>query len=404
MAYRVRTVRDVGELRTALAAIGHYFGWEPSDEEAGRFVRILPFDRMHAAFDDGALVGGAGVFPFNLTVPGGDVPCAGVTVVGVLPTHRRRGLLTRMMSAQLADIAARGEPLAALWASEESIYGRYGYGMASLRGWARLPRVWAGLRDNVPPPDGRVTLVDNDEALATFPRLYDRVRRRNIGFLSRSRDWWELHRLDDSPERRGMGGGPLNRALLERDGRAVGYALYRIVYDGPAEDRKRNVRVLEAMAVDPAAVRDLWRFVLAVDWTDEIEAVYLPVDHPLLQLVVRVSRLRWQVMDGVWVRLVDVPAALAGRTFAGEAVIEVTADSLFPENVARWSVGAGVVRTRRRPDVRVDVQALASAYLGGFTLTQLARGGRAEEATRGGLERADAAFRTSTAPWTPENF
>ena len=404
MAYRVRTVRDVGELRTALAAIGHYFGWEPSEDEARRFVRILPLERMHAAFDDGALVGAAGVFPFHLTVPGGDVPCAGVTVVGVLPTHRRRGLLTRMMRAQLADIAARGEPLAALWASEESIYGRYGYGMASLRCWARLPRVWSGLRDDVPLPDGRVTLVDHDEALARFPRVYDRVRRGSIGFLSRSRDWWELQRLDDSPERRGMGGGPLNRALLERDGRAVGYALYRIVYEGPAADRKRNVRVLEAMAVDPAAMRDVWRFLLAVDWTDEIEGVYLPVDHPLLHLVVRVSRLRLQVIDGVWVRLVDVPAALAGRAFAGEAVIEVTADSLVPANVARWSVGAGVARTRRRPDVRVDVQALASAYLGGFTFTQLARGGRAEEATRGGLERADAAFRTSTAPWTPENF
>src|SRR5262245_27900167 len=97
MAVRVRTVRDIGELRTALGAIGHYFGWQPTEEEAGRFVRILPLDRMHAAFDDGALVGGAGVFPFNLTVPGGDVPCAGVTVVGVLPTHRRRGLLTKMM-------------------------------------------------------------------------------------------------------------------------------------------------------------------------------------------------------------------------------------------------------------------------------------------------------------------
>jgi predicted acetyltransferase len=404
MAYRVRTVRDLEEFRVALRAIGHYFGWQPTDEEAHWLARIMPLERVHAAFDGGAIVGAAGIYPFRLTVPGGEVPCAGLTVVGVLPTHRRRGLLTRMMGAQLADMRARGEPLTALWASEETIYGRYGYGMASFRCWARIPRVWSALRGDLPPPDGDVRLVEHDEALRVFPRIHEQVRRRTVGFISRSRDWWEVRRLDDDPGRRG-GGGPLNRALLARAGRPVGYALYRIVHEGPAGDRTRTVRVLEAVGVDPAALRDLWRFVLAIDWTDTIEGVYLPSDHPLQLLAARVSRFDWRVIDGLWVRLVDVPAALAARTFTAEARLEVIADEQVPENVGTWAIGTGEVsRSRRRSDVRVDVQGLAAAYLGGFSFTQLARAGRAEEGARGGLARADAAFRTSAAPWCPENF
>ena len=114
MAFRVRTVRDHDEFIAALSAIGHYFGWSPTDEDAGRFSRLLPLERMHAVFDDGRIVAGAGVFPFRMTVPGGDLACAGVTVVGVLPSHRRRGLLRRMMDAQLATCAREGEPIAAL--------------------------------------------------------------------------------------------------------------------------------------------------------------------------------------------------------------------------------------------------------------------------------------------------
>jgi predicted acetyltransferase len=404
VAFRVRTVRDLDEFRVGLGAIGHYFGWQPSEEEARRLARILPIDRMHAVFEDGAPVGAAGDFPFRLTVPGGEVPCAGVTVVGVLPTHRRRGLLTRMMRAQLGDIRARGEPLAALWASEETIYGRYGYGLASLRLSARIPRMWSALRADLPDLDGAVRLVEHDEALRAFPRVYERLRRGTVGFLSRSSDWWELRQLEDGPERRASVGGPLHRALLERDGRAVGYALYRILTDR-ARPQDRNVRVVEALGSDPAATRDIWRFLLQVDWVDEIHASYLPAGHPLELLVARVSKLALELSDGLWVRLVDVPAALAARSFAGRATVEVVSDPLFPDNVGMWEVGAGgVKRSRRRPDVRLDVQGLGSAYLGGFSFAALAAAGRADEVARGGIARADAAFRTGAAPWCPENF
>jgi predicted acetyltransferase len=406
VAFRVRTVRDVDELRLALGSIGHYFGWQPSEEDAQRFSRILPLERLHAVFDDGAIVAAAGAFPFDLTVPGGPTPCAGITVVGVLPSHRRRGLLRRLMEAQLHDVRERGEPIAALWASEETIYGRFGYGLASMELMVKGVRRDIGIRAGLPPREGRVRLVDEAEALRTFPKVYERIRRSTTGFLSRSRDWWELRNLYDNPERR-FGAGPLNRALLELDGRVAGYALYRIAQQGHGADWRKTVRVQEAYGVDGRATREIWRFLLEIDWMDEFEAWMLPLDHPLRHIVARVNMLSARLFDGLWVRLVDVGAALAARSYAGDGRVtfEVTDDPVFPDNVGTWTVAEGrAARSRRRPDVRLDVQGLGAAYLGGFSFRELAVAERVEEAARGGLERADLLLGTRAAPWCPENF
>lgn len=405
MAYRVRHVRDLDEYRAALGGIGHYFGWAPTEEDGERFARLLPLDRMHAALDGPSIVAGAGVFPFALTLPAGPVPCAGVTVVGVLPSHRRRGLLRRLMDAQLRDVRERGEPLAALWASEETIYGRFGYGLAALLLALDVERAAVAIRPDLP-RSGSVRLVDHDEALRALPRLYDRIRKRSVGFLSRSADWWEHRSLSDRSEQR-RGAGPLNRALLEIDGRPAGYALYRIAQEGNTfAEWKKTVRVREAVAVDGAAMREVWRFLLGIDWTDRIDAEIGP-DHPLLLQVDRVNKLNGRLLDGLWLRLVDVQAALAARGVAGDgrATFEVTADPLFADNVGTWTLeGDRARRTSRRPDVRLDVQGLGAAFLGGFSFTELARAGRVEEGARGGLARADALFRTAAAPWCPEVF
>ncbi|MFL5737157.1 MAG: GNAT family N-acetyltransferase, partial [Actinomycetota bacterium] len=139
-AFDVRPAADLDEFTSAVLAIGQYFGMVPEEERMQRFTNLLPLERMYGAWSDGAIVGGAGSFEFTLTVPGGDLPTAGVTVVGVLPTHRRRGVLRSLMRKQLDDAHERGEPLAALWASEESIYGRFGYGLASFCGEITLAR------------------------------------------------------------------------------------------------------------------------------------------------------------------------------------------------------------------------------------------------------------------------
>lgn len=406
MAVRVRTVRDLDEQVAAMAAIGHYFGWQPTREEAERFRALLPFDRMHAVFDDGEIVAGAGVFPFGLTVPGGELPCAGVTLVGVRPTHRRRGLLRRMMDAQLDDVRRRGEPIAALWASEETIYGRFGYGLASFSHHVDAEHGAVAIRPELP-REGSLRLVTHDEALRTFPRLYARVGRTRPGMIVRTRDWWSLRRLDDRPEHR-RGAGPLVRALLERAGQPVGYALYRLAQEGSTpETWTKTVRVVEAVGIDDAATRDVWRFLLQIDWTDRVAAYHLPVDHPLPLLVDRVNKLRVTLWDALWLRVVDVPAALAGRAYAtpGPLTVEIVSDPRFPGNVGSWTLADGEVRaSRRRPDLRLDVDALGSAFLGGISFAQLARAGRVDEASRGGIARADAAFCSPAAPWIAEIF
>jgi predicted acetyltransferase len=405
MAIRVRTCRDLTEYRTALGSIGHYFGWVPTEEDVERFAKALPVERMHAAFDGAKIVGGSGSFPLELTVPGNTVPCAGVTVVGVLPTHRRRGLLTRMLDVEHAEIRERGEPIAALWASDERIYGRFGYGLASLSLAMELPRASAELRSGLTAPSGRVRLVDQEVALRVLPRVYDRVRRQTAGFLVRSPSWWDLRTLSEEEYRR-RGAGPLNRAVLERDGRPAAYALYRVKRD-LAGDFRGTVRVVEAVGVDEEATREMWSFLFAVDLMDEISASLLPLDHPLVLQAARMTELNLKLRDGLWVRLLDVRAALSARGYAADrrATLEVTSDPQFGDNVDVWTIEDGVARrSRRRPDVRLDVQALGAAYLGGFSYAELARAGLVEEASRGGLGRADSLFRVDRKPWCPEMF
>ena len=406
MALRIRTTRNAEEYLAALRGIGHYFGGGWSSEDAERFQRQLPLDRLHAVFDGTSVVAGAGAFPFELTVPGAQLPCAGVTVVGVLPTHRRHGILGRMMRAQLADIRERGEPIAALWASEETIYGRYGYGLAAQDVMIRASRGNAALQPELPGRTGTTRLVGHEEALRVFPRIYDRVRRDQPGFVSRSKAWWELRKFDDRPERR-RGAGELNRVLLEIGGKPVGYATYRIKVEWDDATNKSQVHVIEAIGDSPVAVRELWRYLLSIDWVAEIHCEALPADHPLFLLVQRPNSLSWKVFDGLWLRLVDVGAALSARSTAGggRVTFEVTADPIFPDNVGTWTVDdGGARRSTRRPDVRLGVQALACAYLGGFTFAELARAGRVEEVARGGIARADAVYRVDRKPWCPEIF
>src|SRR5262245_49535469 len=146
-------------MRAAVSPIWHYFGRsKPTDEQIDSLARVLPPERVHAAWDGASVVGGAGAFPFELTVPGGRVRAGGVTAVAVLPSHRRRGILTGLMRAQLDDCRARGEPVAYLWATEDPIYTRFGYGIGSFAGEVELPRERSAFHRAFPPA-GDVRLV-----------------------------------------------------------------------------------------------------------------------------------------------------------------------------------------------------------------------------------------------------
>jgi predicted acetyltransferase len=393
-------------MRAAVSPIWHYFGRSaPSDEQIESLARVLPAERVHAAWDGERVVGGAGAFPFELTVPGGRVRAAGVTVVGVLPTHRRRGVLRALMRAQLDACRAHGEPVAYLWASEETIYGRYGYGLASLVGDIDLARERTAYGARVE-PFGETRLVAPRDAEPLVAAVWARVAEITPGMFARSSAWWQARTLAD-PEWRRRGAGELRCAVVEANGRSTAYALYRV---NMALDRgvpTGSLDVIEALGDSPEATRAIWRFLLDIDWTARVRSWVLPVDHPLLLLVAEPRRLRWSVRDALWVRLVDVGTALAARALAptGAVVIEVR-DAFCPWNEGRWRVDAGVVeRTSDPADLAGDVTALGSVYLGGFTWTQLARALRVRELRPDGLARADALFaRHDPAPWCAEIF
>ena len=387
------------ELRSGIAPVSHYFGSEPAEENVRRFERVLRPERMHLAEEDGQVVGGASAFEFQFTVPGAIVPAAGVTIVGVLPTHRRQGILTQLMRAQLDDIHERGEPLACLWASEETIYGRFGYGMAALCGEIELQRVYGKFRKQ-PEHDGSFRLLSFEEALEAIPPVYARVAAETPGMFARPREWWEARALHDSEARRD-GAGEMVRVLLERDGQGIAYAIYRLKMDFEAGNSTGEVRVLEAMGVDGESTAGIWRFLLDTDWMDSVTAELLPVDHPLFLLLEHPRRMRFRLGDSLWLRLVDVGVALAARSLEGDVVLEV-GDAFCPWNDGRYSLdGSKIIE---KPDLRLDVSDLASVYLGAFTFAQLRRAGRVEELTEGAISRADAAFRTDRAPWCPEIF
>lgn len=394
------------DLKAAFNPIMHYFGGGFSEQDLARWSDNIEIPRVHVARENGNVVGGAGAYTLEMTVPGGStVPSAGVTVVGVLPTHRRRGILKAMMRAQLDDVHRRGEPVAWLWASEETIYRRFGYGLASLAGEVEIPRS-ATAFERPFEIRGMTRLVTDEEALEPFAAIYERARPNYPGMFSRTANWWKLRRLADSERGRSGGGGVLNRVLLTIDGEPSGYALYRIHQALEAGISTGFLNVHEAIGATPEATREIWRFLLNVDWIGRIRSSVLPVDHPLFFLLARPRLLNMRLYDALWVRLVDVSKAIAARPIGpGKPVtIEVT-DSFCPWNEGRYRVGEGQVqKVASSPDLALEVNALGSVYLGGFSFAQLAEAGVVREVTSGAVARADLLFTRGRAPWCPEIF
>jgi predicted acetyltransferase len=377
---------------------------------------VFEFDRSLAAFDGDAMVGTAAAYTFQLTVPGGIAGAAGVTFVGVVPTHRRRGILSAMMRQQLADIVERGEAIAALWASETVIYGRYGYGCASgllkhtiRRGEGALTPAAAGEAQS-----GGVRLRAGKPAdLRTgLSKVYDAAVPRRPGMLARDTRWWDSVLNDPQSFRSGMSAQQC--LLAEDDSGPLGYALYRTKpdWDQGLPDGKLAIR--ELIADGAAATAALWADLLTRDLMAEVTAYQRPVDDPLLDILADRRRTRSHLIDGLWVRLTDVPAALSQRRYASEAdvVIEVT-DEVLPANAGRWRLqcpgpGEGgkvsCERTTAAADVVLPVSVLGACYLGGTRLASLVTAGRVAERKPGAVARLSTALYSDPAPWCPSNF
>jgi predicted acetyltransferase len=391
------------ELRAAMEAAQAAFGEEVEDDEWNRERQLMPASRALAAYDAGRPVGLAAAYAFDLSIPGGELPCAGVTWVGVLPSHRRRGILRDFMRRQLDDVRSWGEPIAALWASEASIYGRFGYGTAAPGILAKSdPRRFALKDDHA----SRVTvrLTDADEAFRLFPGVYDRVRAGRAGMLSRSETWWKELRLADPKEWR-RGASQKFFAVAEVEGTAEGYATYRVKGEWEDGFPKGEVRVAEAMATSAAVEREVWRFLHAIDLTVKVDVFSLDPASSLFLSVRDPRALGLRLGDALWLRLVDLDAALKARSYKpGESIVLEVTDELCPWNAGRYRVGDDAGRTEDTADLALDVADLAAAYLGAFDFHRLVHSGRASERRDGAAEAATLLFRTDLPPYCPEVF
>jgi predicted acetyltransferase len=403
----IRTV-PADQLRPWIDAVNTAFG-EPIDEAQWKLdLTLLEPERVLGAYDGEAIIGGGAAFSFRMTVPGGArVRTAGVTNVGVMPTHRRRGILRNLMARQLADVRQNGEVLAALVASEGGIYQRFGYGLGILLGSIEIDRERAQFRSESQPV-GSVRLVDRDEARRLMPPPYDALCGATPGFIERDPAWWDERLADIESQRRGA--GPAYRAIYERDGEVRGYVRYRIKNEWTGIAHNSTLIINELIALDPVAEREMWRYLFGVDLIARVSYRWGPPSHPLLLMLTEPRRLQLRVSDAIWIRIVDVPAALTARTYAadGELVIDVT-DAFLPEAAGRWRLTvkdgkATVEPTTDPPDLSLDTTDLAAAYMGSFSFTELSRAGRGEEGSPGGRARADAMFATSVKPWCSTPF
>jgi predicted acetyltransferase len=424
----------------------HGFNEGPITEDDRRLALTrFEFDRSLAAFDDGTPIGIAGAYSFRLSVPGSELlPAAGVSYVSVLPTYRRRGVLNSIMRHQLEDVRGRGEPIAVLWASEAAIYSRFGYGRASWTFRFTVRRGEGALAATVVADRGLVLrLADPSAALAELAKVYDSVLSGRPGLFVRNEAWWQRI-IYDPPEYR-RGASPVRCLLAEDDSGPRGYALYSALRPSDPEPFLPStvLTVRELMAVDPAASAALWTNLLSRDLTSELRAWLRPVDDPLLYQLADPRRARPQPADGLWVRIIDVPGALAGRRYSCpvDVVIEVR-DDILPGNTGRWrlttsagaaasgaaasgaaasgaaasgaaasgaadagrGLAASCVRVTSAADLVLDVTQLGGAYLGGTRLGALAEAGLVTELRPGAVRQLSAAMSWDPAPWCPAIF
>ncbi len=308
------------------------------------YLAMRPF----GAFDSGEMIGTAGAWPFDMAVPGGArIAVAAVTAVGVLPTHTRRGALTKMMRAQLTDAAERGDPVAILGASESVIYGRFGYGLATTAANLKIHK--RHTKFTTPVDDsGRTRLVEREKALEMLPALYDRYGRDRPGSLNRPSYRWErwygppVEGEDEPP--------PIFVIHEDAKGKPDGFLVYTLNRRQQWEDAKVEVHDLWGA---PSVYRPLWRFALEIDLVDEVEAWMRMPDEPLRWMLADPRRLEIKLEDHIWLRVLDVPFALTARTYAGPGRVVLEIADPFLDRGGRFELdvdetGAATCKPSRR--------------------------------------------------------
>ncbi|MFB9903483.1 GNAT family N-acetyltransferase [Allokutzneria oryzae] len=371
-----------------------------TDEEWEHAADGYPARRSFGAFRSGRIVGSAQSFGSAMVVPGGKVlPLAAVSRVGVRADHTRRGVLTELMSAQLRQLRELDEPLAALHATESVIYGRFGYGVAT-RGRTVEAESTRGRTLPPMPSSGEIRLLEPDEMMTVLPGLYERIGLRRPGMMARPESWWRM-----VVQRRLSLKEHLTVAVHSGPDGDDGFVAYQTSVTPPSEDRTLTVQDLHGTSL--GVVLDLWRFLLGVDLVRSVSAWLRPLDEPVELIVPNRGECRTTALgEETWLRLVDVPAALAARSYgdADPVVVEVH-DRFLPENAGSYRVGPeGVERTDARADLELPVDALAMLYLGDVSASVLATTGRLTAHDPDALLRADRLFTTGAPPWSGTFF
>ncbi|PZR55532.1 GNAT family N-acetyltransferase [Xylanimonas oleitrophica] len=353
-------------------------------------------------------------YPFaRFPVPGGELPVAGLTWVGVHPQHRRRGILRAMIDLHLGRCRERGEPVSALFAAEAAIYGRFGYGRAAHDLRLAVPR-GAALRE-VPGAAEHTVRVEHATRQA-HGELVDRVHRaagaapggvtgvNRPGWATRETPELQAHFWEDAPMFRG-GQESRRIVVVERDGQPRGYALFRRSLEWEPTGPRGTVRTGEVVALDAAAARALWGVLTDLDLTTQVHPFMLPADDVVSHLLADPRAADQRLADNLWVRVVDVPAALAGRRYAADVdVVLGVGDARVPANAGTWRLRAEAFgeatceRTEDPADLELDVRELGAAYLGGTSLASMAAAGQVVERSPGTLAAASAAFGWPLAP------
>lgn len=411
MDLEIRSV-TAEEIQKFVHTLGLGFGEIAPGDQVSTWAPLLDPQRCLAAFDGEDMVGGAAAVTLDITVPGAILPSGAVIGAAVLPTHRRRGLLRALMERHLHDMHDRGQVLGALWASEYPIYGRFGYGVGTQATAYEIDPAHAAfaplLRAAAPP--GRIQLHEGASSLGVAAPVYQRFRSRQVGAVARPELWWP-HLFNDRDYRRGEFSPMLMATYASAAGTTDGYVLYRIK-EGEDGDglAAAEVRILDLISDTDEAYAALWRFCLDIDLVVKVHAGNRPIDDPVLHLLADGRRLRRRVTDGMWIRLIDVPGALEGRTYrsAGALTLRVL-DAVCPWNDATFRLEAGprgatCTPTGHDPDLELGVDDLAGAYLGTASLSGPARAGRVRVLTEGALATADTLFGWAPAPWCPNVF
>lgn len=375
--------------------------WPASDEEDERYVSLLPPERTLAAFDGGTIVGTSGTFELEMSIPGASIPAAALTMVTVAQTHRRRGLLRRMMQEHVEAAETRGDAISVLWASEAPIYGRFGYGVASEHDVVQVDT--RGLQVPVRHGVDALELIEGDARLDVLTKIYDAVRLQRAGMISRNATWWNERHLRD-PEFRRQGASARRYLISTRDGKPTGFLAYRQRPKMEAGIADGEVRVAELIATDSRAEASLWRYALAIDLHPRLEAWCLPVDSVLPWVVDDRRRIRRHRTDAVWVRICDVPKALSARRYDedGEICFEVRDPMKRVDGTYLLTVEDGrgrCERTDREAEIALGLDVLGTLYLGGFRAAELAHAGLIPDAAM-----LDPLFATQGAPWCAEVF